>query len=375
VRLAVLALALLAQAPEHPEAPGPRIAIAGLGGFRSTSRFDFGGEVNRLTALYLFPDRARWTFENYAAPGARQTIYRLGARVHQDTSGEPSEALENGARDTALLQMELRRAAMLWPDGFDWERTDDGSQRATVYADPCCKRAPVGALVASAPVDERTTRFEARTADGEVVEALEVRERQELHGRSWPRTLVLRPPGAEIVETVEAIEVQLHYLDVAFLPCDRRPLTRTPSGPSVLSSDLVPVTFRASDLAPGLSWEAALAQADARIAEAGASLRELGLAVDPVPTFELGPDGKPARCLVRLQTAQAPPPAGFQTVGERPGLSCRVETLTQVDRALLEGLVRARPDSTAPGTPYLRCRREGKDVRQIDLVLPLQAPR
>jgi len=366
-------LLVQAAAPPHDGTPGPRAAVAGLAGFQSISRIDFGAQQNRLTAVYVFPDRARWHFENYGAHSSqRLNIYRHGEEVHQFSTGSASEEMKGEARDIVLLQMELRRAAMLWPDGFEWQAGADGA-RAAVQAHSCCRTNPIGSVVASALEQDRPGTFEARTADGRLIESIEVSERQEIRGRSWPRKMAVRSESGEFVETVESIETDVYFLDLSFLPCDRRPLSRSAGeGPQIISSDLISITFQTRAVAESSTWEEAVLQARAWITELGEALRQKGLLVDPVPTFELSPEGRPLRCMVRIEEHLTPPPAGFETLAERPGLLLAVPDLSRVDRALLSQLAACAPEGTRPGVPYLRIH-EGKPGR-IEVVLPLEPP-
>lgn len=369
--IAALALVFLQQRPPHGPEPGPRRASAGLAGFQTVSRLDFGSAQNRLTAVFVFPDRARWHFEDYAAApqSVRVLLYRQGEAVHQLASGTPSQALEAAERDVVLLQMELRRAVMLWPDGFEWEESDEGLRSAPVYADSCCRERQLGTLVA-ALADGRARRIEVRDADKAVVEALEIREWQQLQGRTWPRTLAMEAEGGGFVETIESIEPRVHYLELSFLPPDRRPLSASAARSSrILAQDLVAVTYRARDLPEGLSWEQALVQARAWIDDSAETLRAAGMAVDPVPTFEVSSAGRPVRCLVRVATAVQAPPEGFETVGERPGLLLPLQKLEELDSRTLEHLHECVPGEARMSTPYVRI--HPRPNLPVELVLPL----
>lgn len=376
MRLAVLVAlpALLArgstQAPHAPE-PGPRAAVAGLAGFQSVSRLDFGSGANRLTALYVFPDRARWHFEDYAAREGSEHLflYRHGERVHQ-LAGGPSQSLDGAERDALLLQMELRRAAMLWPDGFAWGAPENGTRSAPVPADSCCRTRLLGTLVATL-ADDRPVRVEARDVQGRPLEALAIRAWQESHGRTWPRTLVMEVEGGGFVETVESIETGVHYLDLSFVPPDRRASSgASATEPSLLAQDLVPTTYAAHGLPAGVSWEEALTRARAWMAAAGEAGKASGRAVDPTPTFELAEDGRPVRCLVRLSVALVPAPAGYQTQPERPGLLLALDSLEALEPAMLARLRQAVPKGATPGVAYLRV--HDRPAFPVELVLPLE---
>jgi hypothetical protein len=374
--LRVLVAALAGQAAAtHESVPGPRIPIAGIAAFRSVSRIDFGTVANRLTALYVFPDRARWCFESYLGDSPeRQLVYRFGPQVHQLTSGAASEPMTGPGRDIVLLQMELRRAAMLWPDGFDWAAEESGARAAPVFAHSCCRRDPIGRLLASElAADGVPARIEARGSGGELVEWIALRAHQVIDGRRWPRVMEVGSGEGSFVETVESIETRVHFLDLAFLPSDQRPLARSSSeGPEVLSADLVPIAYRAHDLPESVSWEDALRRAKAWIEEMAAELGASGPEVDPVPTFELSATARPVRCWVRLREARQPVPPGFVFAEERPGLLLSLPDVDLVSPAVLRRLTAVVPPQAVAGTPYLRWHEA--DEPHIEIVLPLDAP-
>ncbi len=372
--LAVLAAFARAQDPAvHEGTPGPRRGIAGLGGFVAVSRLDFGGQQNRLTAVYLFPDRVRWHFEAYDARRSEHLyLYRLGERIHELRSGAPSQELLEEARDDVLLQMELRRAAMIWPDGFEWTEGEDGTPRAPIYRHSCCKKDPLGTVVAKLDSDKRPTILELRAADGSLRESLEVRSWQELRGRLWPREMVLNQ-GAPLLETVESVETRLHFLDLSFLPCDRRSAAGKSGhdGERVLAADLIAVTYREKQLPADIPWPEALERARDWIREAQVELKAQELEVDPVPTFELSNQGRATLCLVRLARAENPAPAGWKTVEERAGLLLALNDFSELDAAHLEPLFSSLPPDARAGRLYLRV--EPRAEARLQLALPLEA--
>jgi hypothetical protein len=366
----VLSLAPQGRAPHGPE-PGPRRALAGIAGFQSVSRLDFGAQENRLTAVYVFPDRVRWHFESYAAVrrSEHEFFYRHGERVHRLSSGAHSRALEGPERDTVLAQMELRRAAMLWPDGFGWSIGADGHASALLQADSCCGELPLGTLVATL-VEGRPARIEALDPEGRALETLEIRAWQDLGGRTWPRTLELRSEGGSLVETVEAVETRVHYLELSFLPPDRRPMPASRGAtPGVLARDLVAMTYAPRRLPEEVNWEEAMDKAREWVAQAAKTLEPEGLTVDPVPTFELSPAGRPTTCLIRLSVPLLSPPEGFVTQPERAGLFLPLQRIDGLDSGAMERLLAALPEGAAAGTPYVRLHERAE--LPIELVLPL----
>jgi hypothetical protein len=232
----IAALPLLAlpqiQSPapvEHGLEPGARAPVAGLAGFETVSKIDFGAQQNRLTAVYVFPDRARWHFESYGAKvrSEHQYFYRSGSRVRELLSGGSSRELQDGERDTVLAQMELRRAVMLWPDGFDWEVSADlpaNTRSAPIRVDTCCRKGALGSLVATLD-GARPGKVEALDVEGPSARRRGAPWR-DVGGRKWPRSLPSRR-RTRASETVELVETRIHYLDLSFVPPDGARLQRS----------------------------------------------------------------------------------------------------------------------------------------------------
>ncbi|HEX6882899.1 MAG TPA: hypothetical protein VF530_05930 [Planctomycetota bacterium] len=362
--------ALQAPTPHGPE-PGPRAAQAGLAGFQTVSRIDFGATSNRLTAAYSFPDRARWHFESYAARARseHQYFYRLGETV-RGFDGQPSRELPAAERDAVLRQMELRRAVLFWPDGFEWQASGEQERRAPLFLDSCCHEGALGTLVAELE-QGRPRRVEVHDSLGAAQEALEIRSWQELGGRTWPLTLVMSGPQGTFTETVESIETRLHLLEVSFVPPDRRPVPAAGSGPRILARDVIAMTYAAHDLPEGTSWDEALRLAAERHERAGVEAERLGLVLDPVPMFELGPDARPVRLLLRLDAPRTPPPAGHVTLPERPGLFLLLDGPAALQAQVLQHLLEAVPAGARPETPYARI--HARKEARVEVVLPLGA--
>lgn len=358
-----------APTPHGPE-PGPRAAQAGLAGFQAVSRIDFGTTSNRLTAAYSFPDRARWHFESYAsrARSEHQYFYRLGETV-RGFDGQPSRELAAAERDAVVRQMELRRAALFWPDGFEWEASGE-ERRAPLFLDSCCHEGPLGVLVAEL-VQGRPRRIEVRDPQGAAQEALEIRSWQELGGRTWPQTLALSGPQGAFTETVESIETRLHLLEVSFVPPDQRPVPAVSPGPRILARDVIAMTYAARDLPAGTSWGEALRRAAEEHEHARIEAERQGLALDPVPMFELGPDALPVRLLLRLDAPRTPPPDGHVTLPERPGLFLLLDDPAALQAKVLQRLLEAVPDGARPETPYVRI--HARKEAAVEVVLPLGA--
>lgn len=173
-------------ADEAPIVFAPRAPIAGMRLVTATSTLRFEGledRPHRLVANYLFPDRARWSLRAIGEErerGARLLRYRAGERYFALAPGEvASDELEGREAHQALLQFELRRAALLWPDGFAWE--PDGAARVAQVVGHGTLRAE---FAADALASARPIRFSSAYEDGEPCERFEaVRWRSDAR---WP---------------------------------------------------------------------------------------------------------------------------------------------------------------------------------------------
>jgi hypothetical protein len=371
--ISVLAFALsqaLDGPSPHGHEPGPRAALAGMAGVQCTSRLEGADGAALLTVVYLFPDRVRWHLES-GAPEAPTHVYRyrLGERVHEGT-GASSLQVEGEARDALLLDLELRRAVLCWPDGFDWSPGEAGASSATVFRDSCCRQGPLGTLLASLE-NGRPVRVRARDARGLAGASFEVRAWQERSGRPWPAQVAVESAQGSWIETIESLGTRVHYIEESFLPPDRRPPSgESSAGQPLVARDLVGMTYAASDLPAGATWEEARRRARERLLE----LREASpdpSALDPVPAFGIGSDGLPRSSWVRLRAPVDPPPPGFTSTGERVGFVVPLRSISEVDGDLLARLARCAPAGSRAAGPYVRF--HDRPQFPIELVVPLEA--
>ncbi len=391
--LSALALALAPAAlPQDPSGFPPRRPVAGSHGFHAVSRVVYEGHPDRPHRLEVdcqFPARVRWRLAPEAG-GARLAEYRAGARGFRLLPGAAGSAAVEGD-DLALLvgRMELRRAAFFWPDGFAWRtlvQDADGPRAARMVA-PLAGAPPGEAAAmhleargASGPGvdDARPHELVLLDARGTELERMEIAEWFAADGRLWPRRLALFARGAPAwrEEVLEAT-ANAYFLDLAFLPPDRRPAEpAAPSAEPALAVDLVPHVGRRQALPGGQGWERALASARER---AQAAQRALGVeSLDPALTLELDAEGRPCACWLRLAPARAAePPAGWQAVPERPGLLARLERPEQAAERL-PSLLAHLPEGTRAGAPYVRGYGPESDpdapveARRWELVVPLE---
>jgi len=353
--------------PEQARVPGPlapRRAVAGLRGFvsRSTLVFDELPEVpHALEAVFVFPDRGRWRIEPaQASSGDRRLRFRYGPSVFElDPGSARSRRLEPEAERPALLQMELRRAVMTWPHGFDW--TGTGQARSAGLG-------PLGELEAS--LDPQTglpRELRSLQPDGSALEILSEITWRECDGRRWPASWRLAAGGRPIWrETIERIETGWSFLDSYFLPPDRRPAAPPDAGrPQHL--DLPRRVERAFALPEGTSWE----EARTRAASLRATWAER-LELHPATEFELRADGRPAAVRLRLRDAGAEAPEGWRFAPGGPGLSSLAETPEGIDAALLRGLAGAVPVGATGGTPYTSQPPGSQAGGRVQVVLPIE---
>lgn len=382
--------AVLVQSPDDPRggpgsddagAPGPVAGIAGIGGFATVSRVVFLSapeHPQRLDAVYLFPDRARWAIRRIGGRTTeRRAVYRFGEHVYEQAPGGRSREFQGIDRDASLLQMELRRAVTMWPDGFAWTGAEgNGEGGARVRTAPVRLRseddAPsIGSLEARTE-GGRLLRIDARRADGSLKESLVVDGWRREGERLWPAELRLENGGETVWrETVEEVDTRRFYVDLYFLPPDRRLRGGGLPGEDVASLDLQATTHRVRELPAGVGWDEALARARRWIEEAASELEPRGLAVDPVPTLELSADATPVRCLVRLAEWVEDPPEGWTSRDERPGLGLILRGPGPPDRGTLARLAASLPPGTRGGHAY--CRVAGTPQAPLaEVYLPLE---
>jgi hypothetical protein len=378
----LLVLALAARDDAVTNAQGTDDGLAGLDGFLTRSTIVFAGhddEPHALEAVYMLPDRARFSLQRLDSP-VRVSEYRRGAAAWRFApDAGVSSRLERDERRALLLRMELRRAAMLWPDGFAWTSLAPGEgtdERVCRVPDPDpAASVPLGELCAAVDGEGRAVRVSA-TIEGVEMERLWIDAWQSVLGRSWPRSLRLAVGDVPVwSEWLETVRTDVFFTDLVFLPHDRRlasPATRAER--NVLSRDLIPMTYRALALPEGCTWSAALDEAERALERAAEELRGRGLTVDPTPRIELSRAGRPRSVLVRHEGAPTPPPEGFTAVDERPGLIELVPSLAAVTPERIEALRRALPEGQEGGPPYVRVDRTERGLR-VHLTLPIRDAR
>jgi len=334
--------------------PPPLRPIAGLHAFESVSTLiysDLPDRPHRLRASYAFPERVRWWLGAQDEKGLdRHLKYRLGARVFEVLPGgsQTVQAVDS-YRARMLLQLEQRRALMLWPDGFEWK-----GERRERTAD----LGHLGCLVAGLTGDAGAVPEELWSLDPEGIEVDRFRkiEWRKIDDRSWPAKLEMWHAGRRIwSETVDSIDTRIRFVDSYFLPPDRREDPGRQVPPSLVRRLDVPEACALREPLPKeCDWKTAISLEATLRKRWSQRLEEAELRLDPMATIEVSADGAPTACLVRLASMPAHPPEGFSLIPARAAMMTVVEGAQSVDRVVLDRTRREVPAGVEPGAPYVR---------------------
>ncbi len=355
--------------PDVPPLP-PRKPIAGFEGFECVSSVVFATSLehpHRLRSTFAFPDRARLQLTvQDEKHGDRDVRYRYGERCYRLPAGtHRSEESTGEERDEIVLSMELRRALVLYPDGFEWK--DAGSERRADVG-------TVGVLFArpTSAADPKPVEMRAVARDGRPLEAYRSIAWREKNGRSWPATLELWR-GKELVwrETIESIDVEGKVIDAFFLPSDRRAATGAAMPIETTRDQELPASCGLRvDVPKGATWKE-VAEGYTRLREEwNERLKENGLAVDRHATIELGPKGEAVAWIVRLDHIPDVVPPGFTTVAQRRGIVLAVRDLASITPENVGRLSGSVPKGSVAGSAYARFDSKDGAAGTVLLVLP-----
>ena len=366
--------ALLGEPP-----PGTGAPVASV---RATSRVHYISAPDRphqLTATFLGAERARVELRLPAGTtGERLIETRRAGRVGRfDFGGKLWSELAGPERADALRRLALRRAALLFPDGVEWE---PGTPRADGREGIEYRAQPEPEVVLRATLDgqaglERVAVFDGA---GREQEALLVRTTTTIGDRLWPRDMELEIGGVRVwQETVLGVQLGVQFVDSYFAPEGEQRGGRNRDVHGVLV-DLPRSFVLRRELEPAeRGWAAARARAVVWLAEAEERAQRGGPVVDPRPTFELDGDGRPVAVLLRQVGG-----TGGEGFVERPGgrgvslLAEDLESLGAREFALLAAAAEGAP-TWQPAGP-VEARELGlpgsEGDRRVQLVLPL-APR
>ncbi len=346
--------------------------------FRSTVRFP--GQPERphdLEVSLAFPARTRMVL---TSDGSSRERYQLGEHYffRDAVLGTPLAALGSqvvlGAARTELqLDLALRRALFLWPDGAPSGKAfvGEGRTRTTKVGD-------VGVLVVT--LDRGMMRPERIVGFGRDGRAFaEFRDivwrEDEASERQWPASFELHSGGSLLWrESVEEVDSSWNFSEAWFLPVDS---IVVPLGTEISQRVRVraigAAAVRRIDVEAGLSLSSALDEAVASWIEAG---KAPGATIRPDLNVVLSPDGEPIA--IELE-------APLDAVEGQPGWTRRVGTnvwifqvgsvgeATGEAREVLWRTARETPEGapTLIGETRVRCRvvEDGGGARPADLRL------
>lgn len=340
----------------------PRRPIDGLHGIETHSVLRYVAapdEPRAFEAVYVFPDRARWEFE--LATGDSRRVYRAGRDVFYSQSG-PSQPLEDAQRDMLVGEIELRRALLVWPHGFEWKELESGEREADLGI--------FGRLRAT--VDAETglpTRLALHTPDGRKRESYRALEWRKDKGRRWPAALEFWHGDSHLWdETIERAS-PARYVDSFFTPADRRGTDVEDGEAAQGVQPLQAFTGYRVELPKKTSWDDALKRADEERARWAAKLPDAKIAERP--TLALGADGRPSAIWIRIEPPLRPAPDGWTQLPERQGVAsfAAFEVLAELNADRVSWMRERVPRGAEPGEAYVRVDRE---AGQVQLVQPFE---
>jgi hypothetical protein len=353
--------------------PPPRRSISGIFGFTARSLIEFKALPNsphRLTSTYGFPERARWYIEPAkASTGQRSVRYRSGPQVWELFPGESEAArYQEGQELQAFLQLELRRAALLWPRGVNWETNSaDGVKGTGITATHAPKTG--GSLRATAQEVGALPSSIASEIDGVLFE--EFRDIKWIEGPLGQRPMrwTLYHQGAEVwTEKIERFHTNIRYVDGHFLPPHLRDLPGEESSGAILLAE-VPARVRRRVPLSEMSWEAAIEEAQ-RLISASIKLRLPGV-MDQDPVFELDDSGLPSALIMRLILTDPSIPEGWEEAPGESALSLLLPEGKLPNAGMLARLQSACPVDAETGRPRLRVKLQNGAIESSQLLLPL----
>lgn len=363
----------LSVAQDALKPPPPRRSVEGVFGFTARSLIQFKAlpdSPHRLTSTYGFPERARWYLEPArAATGQRSVRYRSGPQVWELFPGGSEAARYQEEQELhAFLQLELRRAAMMWPSGIEWVlETADGTDGSVTRATHQLKTG--GTLKATLKETDTLPSSFSSEIDGALFEEYRAVRWSEGARRERPIAWTLYHRGAEVwVETIERFHTDIRYVDGHFLPPHLRELPGEGESNAVLLGE-VPARARKRQTLSATSWEDAISEAERHIS----SMTKLNLpgVIDQDPVFELNENGLPSALFLRLILTGHDLPEGWEEAPGESALSLMLPEGKRPSAAALSRLQDACPADAKTGTPRLRVRMVDGAPESSQLLLPL----
>ena len=351
--------------------PPPRRPVDGVFGFTARSLIEFSAlpdSPHRLTSTYGFPERARWYLEPAGATtGQRSVRYRSGPQVWELFPGASEAARYQDEQELhAFLQLELRRAALMWPRGIKWTEENEPDRDVKTFTHQLKIGGTLRATLAGA---ERLPSSFSSEIDGTPLEAYRAVKWGDGPLGERPISWTLWHRDVEIwVETIERLHIDIRYVDGHFLPPHLRELPRDSEGGATLLGE-VPARVRKRQPLFARSWAEAIPEAVGLISD----LTELGLpgVIDKDPVFELDESGLPAALFLRIVLNETTLPDGWE---EAPGESALSLMLSDGDTPTAAAITRLQmscPADAKTGTPRLRVRLVNGEPESSQLLLPL----
>ncbi len=329
----------------------PRAAIAGLAGVECVSILEYAADPStphELNATYVFPSRARWQIRVRGREELGRSIeYRCGDTYFvlpqaEGRSIEVSRRSPLADQVSAKCEMlELRRAALLWPDGFEWSESGEARRAASE-----CGRV----LLARLGDDGRPRELHFESENGGLGERLVIRSWKQRQNRWWPQDLELWfGPERIWSERVESVTTALSLLDLYFVPPDRR--AGSPGGDAAHAVRHIDAPERCDvrvQLPESADWKSVASLWKSESARVFAQL-PADWSAAPGVHVELAEDGRPTALLVNLRGAGAAPPGAI--------VSPATEALLVVERWPAQDLANSLASlrrATPPGASVTR---------------------
>jgi len=335
-----------------------------------------------LDATYAFPDRARWRIAPQpkpTAPGERQSAevrrqdrrmrFRWGDGVWAVEPGETgSRRFEGEDRRLALLRIEMRRIAYLWPAELEWK--GEGSQRVALLPQ-------VGQLVAWLdPEHGRPVRLESRDADGTPRERFENITWRTEGERQWPQAWELWS-GETLIwkEHIGSVHTSRKLKDAFFLPGDQRQgrVTSVKSLNRLQVDDVQVPKFRAWRRwleKDEKNWEKAVEIGRLELSNWSKAFQGTRYRLDDRPYFYVDQGCKPFMLEVRILNELDDPPPEWILQGGFPALRTALTGLDKLNPTNLSRLNSRVPKNLSSGGAYAAIQLTEGGTGIIQLVLP-----
>ncbi len=373
----------------RPEKPPRRRPIGGISSVYSRSNLRFPSAPDQkfeCEATFVFPGRARWRIARKAAEqpdspdGAepaedyrgRSIRFQFGKSLWLLNYGQvDSQPLVGDAEVELLIQLELRRVAMIWPAELEW-KIDGQTQTANL--------GKLGSLRAELDPDSgQPSSIESLNPDGTPRESLEkITWTREPEGeRSWPSSWDLVVKKQVIWnETFTEVKSGLKVLETSFIPSDRRGSggsTSSAQGLAIQQLSLGRAAFWREELDPAVrrDWDLSLRASRDALAEWKKSLTPLGLTLEPRAYFLLDEEGLPLTLQLQLTAIPETLPAGWKELEERSALRLVSNGIDWIGTSSLARLRAGVPDKHIAKDPLAIVQLTARGAGITQLILPI----